>query len=97
MYGNGPARYFFFDDFLTPIGFIGALSHQFCDSCNRLRLSCEGKIQMCLFYHDQIDLKNVLNDPEKIQLKMKEAIYLKPKQHHFNEEISKTKMNQIGG
>ncbi len=96
-YGNGPARYFFFDDFLTPIGFIEALSHQFCDSCNRLRLSCEGKIQMCLFYPDQIDLKSVLNDPEKIQLKMKEAIHLKPKQHHFNEEISKTKMNQIGG
>jgi cyclic pyranopterin phosphate synthase len=58
--GNGPAVYYSLPGFTGKIGFISALSHEFCDSCNRLRLTSEGFLKTCLQYGDGVDLRSAL-------------------------------------
>ena len=65
--------------------------------CNRVRLSSVGRLKLCLFHSDGVDLKPYLNDLEELEKVMKEWIFKKPKEHHFEEEHSSTVMNEIGG
>lgn len=84
--GNGPAVYFHFRDFSGEIGFIDALSHKFCGSCNRVRLTSEGFLKPCLQYDAGADLKSMLRhqcSDEEIKARMYETVYSKPKGHHF--------------
>jgi cyclic pyranopterin phosphate synthase len=55
--GNGPARYYSLEGFQGKVGFISAISHQFCDQCNRVRLTAAGFLKTCLQYEHVIDLK----------------------------------------
>lgn len=55
--GAGPARYFRFADAAGTIGFISAMSEHFCGSCNRLRLTADGKLRNCLFSHSEVDIR----------------------------------------
>ncbi len=102
---NGPSRYFERPNSNQKIGFISALSHNFCETCNRIRLTCTGKLFMCLGQNDFVDLKYPLRE-QKIDdvVKMIEyAMSIKPKSHDF--EIKKNDyngyinryMNQTGG
>ena len=84
-------------EFQGYIGFIEALHNKFCDDCNRIRLSSVGRLKLCLFHSDGVDLKPYLNDLEELEKVMKEWIFKKPKEHHFEEEHSSTVMNEIGG
>jgi len=70
--GNGPAKLFKVKGTNARIGFITAISEHFCDSCNRLRLTSDGKLRLCLMRDDEIDLKSIIrgDNPEKL----KEAI-----------------------
>ena len=95
--GNGPAHYYTIPEFQGCIGFIEALHNKFCSECNRVRLSSVGRLKLCLFYSDGVDLKPYLNDLEELEKVMKEWIFKKPKEHHFEEEHSSTVMNEIGG
>ena len=95
--GNGPAHYYTIPEFQGYIGFIEALHNKFCSECNRVRLSSVGRLKLCLFYSDGVDLKPYLNDLEELEKVMKEWIFKKPKEHHFEEEHSSTVMNEIGG
>ena len=95
--GNGPAHYYKITDYQGYIGFIEALHNKFCQDCNRVRLSSVGRLKLCLFHMDGVDLKPYLNDLEELQKTMTFWIFKKPKEHHFEEEHSSTVMNEIGG
>ena len=95
--GNGPAHYIRIKNMKCVIGFIEALHHKFCHECNRVRLSSTGLLKLCLFHKNSISLKPYIGDREKLEEVMRDAIYMKPEQLHFEDEQSGTVMNQIGG
>lgn len=101
--GNGPARYYEFENFCGKIGFISPMSHQFCSECNRIRLTAEGRLKLCLHYDRGIELKPLLRDgmaDDEIREEIKCAIMGKPAAHDFGNEAAnsdKRKMVQIGG
>ena len=95
--GNGPAHYIRIKNMKCVIGFIEALHHKFCHECNRVRLSSTGSLKLCLFHKNSIALKPYIGDEIKLEEVMRDAIYMKPEQHHFEDEQSGTVMNQIGG
>ena len=82
---NGPSRYFTdkFND--MKIGIISAISHNFCDTCNRIRLTCTGKLYMCLGQNDFVDLKYALRNLSKIDIikQIEYAMSIKPQKHNF--------------
>lgn len=87
--GNGPAQYVSFEGFQGRIGFISAVSHKFCDSCNRIRLTAEGYLKLCLQYESGVDLRALLrNGASDIELEecMRQAIWKKPACHNFTGE-----------
>ena len=95
--GNGPAQYYQIAGYRGYIGFIEALHHKFCYQCNRIRLSSTGDLKLCLFHNDMINIRDYIDDEEKLTEVLKKAIYNKPKEHNFEDENSETLMNQIGG
>jgi cyclic pyranopterin phosphate synthase len=100
--GNGPAKYFRFPNAKGTIGFITPVSEHFCFSCNRLRLTSDGKLRPCLLAEDEIDLKKPLrNGISSMELKklIKEAAARKPSGHHLAEGyIPKDRpFSQVGG
>jgi len=96
---SGPASMYTIEGFKGLIGFISPMSHQFCHLCNRIRLTCDGKIRPCLGQNGEKDLIPVLrNHPENLDEFIRTAILEKPKGHHFGEEYKSTRsMNKIGG
>lgn len=85
---------------LGKIGFINPISCKFCSSCNKIRLTCDGKIKPCLHSGEEIDIKQFLGYKEKIIEALKLAIINKPLEHHLIEENksrSKKMMYEIGG
>ncbi len=83
---GGPARYYDVAETGTRIGFITPLSHNFCESCNRVRLTCTGTLYMCLGQEDAADLRAPLRaglHDEGLKAAIREAISRKPKGHDF--------------
>ncbi|MBX6746379.1 MAG: GTP 3',8-cyclase MoaA [Acetobacteraceae bacterium] len=84
---GGPARYVTVKETGRRIGFITPLTHNFCESCNRVRLTCTGTLYMCLGQEDAADLRKPLRDPavdeEGLREAIREAISRKPKGHDF--------------
>lgn len=102
--GNGPGHYYEFPGFAGKIGFISAVSHKFCESCNRVRLTAQGYLKTCLQYDVGVDLKELLRNgagDEEILKAAESAILRKPVGHQFTEEqgenIEMHAMSQIGG
>ena len=85
---GGPARYVRLEETGQKIGFITPLSHNFCESCNRVRLTCTGELYMCLGQEDMADLRAPLRDHPDTDAPLEEAIRaaigLKPKGHDFD-------------
>ena len=97
--GSGPAIYYRFPSALGTVGFISAMSNHFCGSCNRLRLTADGKIRPCLFSDREIDVKAALRGPDPqraVVASIREAIGIKPDEHH-EERGTERRMSQIGG
>lgn len=90
---SGPARYVSVKETGRNLGFITPLTHNFCESCNRVRLTCTGTLYMCLGQDDNADLKTVLREqgPDALENAIKHAIGRKPKGHDF--EISRQSSN----
>jgi cyclic pyranopterin phosphate synthase len=84
---GGPARYYVVKETGRRIGFITPMTHNFCESCNRVRLTCTGTLYMCLGQEDAADLRRVLRDPAVDEAGLREAILeaiaRKPKGHDF--------------
>jgi cyclic pyranopterin phosphate synthase len=84
---GGPARYVRVEELGLQLGFITPLTHNFCESCNRVRLTATGQLFMCLGQDDQADLKAVIrrvgSDEAAIDAALDEAISRKPKGHDF--------------
>ena len=103
--GNGPASYYSVEGFAGKIGFISAISHSFCDRCNRLRLTGTGLLKPCLASDAGIDLKSIVRgggDDGAIAEALRAAVALKPMRHDFyqpdgNSRHQKKNMFRIGG
>ncbi len=83
---GGPARYFDVAETGARVGFITPMTHNFCESCNRVRLTCTGTLYMCLGQDDAADLRRVLRagaSDAQLDLAIQEAITRKPKGHDF--------------
>ena len=85
---GGPARYVRLEETGQKIGFITPLTHNFCESCNRVRLTCTGELYMCLGQEDMADLRAPLRanpgDTAALEDAIRAAIRLKPKGHDFD-------------
>ena len=85
---GGPARYVRLEETGQKIGFITPLTHNFCESCNRVRLTCTGELFMCLGQEDNADLRGALrNHPDSdapLETAIRDAIARKPKGHDFD-------------
>ena len=102
--GNGPGHYYQFEGFCGKIGFISAVSHKFCDSCNRVRLTSGGFLKPCLQYETGTDLKKLLRQNESeacIRAAIEDTIRKKPHGHQFGKKQDGNSENrmmwQIGG
>lgn len=101
--GAGPARRFRFKGASGEVGFISPVSEHFCGSCNRLRLTADGKLRTCLFSDTEIDIRRALRDggsDEAVEELLFKAVKEKPERHHINENIFKKcsrTMSLIGG
>lgn len=81
---SGPARYFRFEGAPGAVGFINAVSHQFCSECNRIRLTADGKLRPCLFSETEIDLKTPIRSgasDSEIERLIRLSIEVKPEKH----------------
>lgn len=104
---GGPARYVRIEETGQKIGFITPLTHNFCESCNRVRLTCIGELYMCLGQEDWADLRTPLRNSPDSDAPLIEAIHKaigrKPKGHDFDYSRQKTEgqvsrhMSHTGG
>lgn len=102
--GAGPSTYRTFPSFTGRVGFISAVSHQFCHQCNRVRLTATGYLKTCLQYETGRDLKVLLDsgaDDAALRQAIAETIRQKPASHHFSTAAQSgdeaMNMHQIGG
>jgi GTP 3',8-cyclase len=99
---NGPASYFCFKESRQRVGFIGAMTNlHFCESCNKLRLTCDGKLRPCLGSHLEFDIKTPLRQgasDEELKRFFRDVVERKPQQHDFrNNYVPGRRMVAIGG
>jgi cyclic pyranopterin phosphate synthase len=101
--GNGPARYFAFRGAAGAVGVISPLSHDYCETCNRVRLSADGRLRLCLFGDHEIDLRTPVRagaSPDEIADILRGAMYIKPERHHLRLGEAASAMrafSEIGG
>lgn len=99
--GFGPAHYFRSDSLQGSIGLIDAMSHSFCGRCNRVRLTSEGYLKLCLCHSEGVDLRELLRSGAsdgQLRQAIAEAIAKKPARHSFQTCVDETRnMSQIGG
>ena len=79
--GNGPAAYYRFADAQGTIGVITPMSHNFCDDCNRMRLTADGQLRPCLFGAVQTPLREALRRGDDLTLLISETLRVKPERH----------------
>ncbi|SFG77992.1 GTP 3',8-cyclase MoaA [Neptunomonas qingdaonensis] len=101
---GGPSRYYRMQDSDTRVGFISPHSHNFCDSCNRIRLTVEGQLLLCLGRENAVDLRAVVRrypgDTERLKQTIIDAMQYKPKEHTFYQDDQPQVvrfMNMTGG
>ena len=101
---GGPSRYWRMGDSGSRLGFISPHSHNFCSTCNRVRVTVEGRLLLCLGNEHSVDLKQILrvnpNDDAPLRGAIVAALPLKPERHYFNleEEPQIVRfMNMTGG
>ena len=87
---GGPSKYYKIPNTKTRVGFISPHSHNFCEQCNRVRLTCEGRLLLCLGQEHSVDLRRVIRshpgDMEHLKQAIRDSMSIKPKGHDFNLE-----------
>lgn len=106
-YGNGPCHYYSLTGFQGKIGFISALSHQFCGQCNRIRLTSDGYLKTCLQYSEGVWLREKIRggcSDKELKEEIIRAVREKPAHHQFSKKTGYKDgaeegrfMSQIGG
>jgi len=97
------ARRYTFSDGVGEVGFINPVSHPFCSSCDRIRLTADGQLRTCLFATEETDLRAVLRsdaDDEKVAQTLRTAVWHKELKHHIGDKRFKRanrSMSMIGG
>jgi GTP 3',8-cyclase len=81
--GNGPATYFRFDGAAGTVGVITPMSHNYCDRCNRMRLTANGRLRPCLFGDIETDLRTPLRAGQPIEPLVRATLAIKPERHHL--------------
>lgn len=101
---GGPSRYFRVAGTATRVGFISPHSHNFCAACNRVRVTAEGRLLLCLGNEHSVDLKRVLRanpgDAGRLKEAIIDAMAFKPERHHFDlkaQPVIFRHMNATGG
>ncbi len=102
---GGPARYWRIPGTHTKVGFISPHSHNFCDSCNRVRITCKAELYPCLGQNDALDLmpalRNFTDDDAPLRQAIMDSMGIKPKGHDFNEQMTQPQvvrfMSMTGG
>lgn len=101
---GGPSDYFTIPNTKTRVGFISPHSHNFCNTCNRVRLTVEGRLLLCLGNEHSVDLKEILRSPDfnsdKLKQTIIDAMEIKPEKHEFNvkeQPVIFRYMNMTGG
>lgn len=81
--GNGPATYYRFPGARGTVGVITPMSHNFCDRCNRMRLTADGHLRPCLFGDLQTNLRDPLRRGDDLVPLVEETLRIKPERHHL--------------
>jgi GTP 3',8-cyclase len=101
--GNGPARYFAFTGARGAVGVISPLSHDYCERCNRVRLTADGRLRLCLFGDHALDLRTPLrsgSSEQQLAALLRSAMLIKPERHHLRLGETASRMrafSEIGG
>ncbi|UNM95564.1 GTP 3',8-cyclase MoaA [Ignatzschineria rhizosphaerae] len=100
--GQGPAKYYESPDGSFTFGLITPMSQHFCDACNRVRMSVDGTLYMCLGQEEAFPLREMLRDnctDEELQTAIRKAVDLKPHKHEFTTDATKIQriMSMTGG
>jgi cyclic pyranopterin phosphate synthase len=100
--GHGPAKYYRLERTGALVGFIGAITNQhFCETCNRIRLTADGKIRPCLGNHGEVDLRTALRrhaSEAELAALLRHAVAQKPQQHAFRDSYTPCRpMVAVGG
>jgi len=100
----GPSRYYGIAGSSTRVGFISPVSHNFCATCNRVRVTVEGRLLLCLGNEHSVDLRQILRehpgDQELLEATIRKAMDLKPERHYFYDKDAPQLvrfMNMTGG
>lgn len=97
--GNGPAKYYQWEGARGTIGVITPMTHTYCASCNRVRLTADGRLRTCLFGNHEVDLRTPLRAGEPLESFFRQALADKPKEHELLQmKIGGLRaLSQVGG
>ncbi|HET6495696.1 MAG TPA: GTP 3',8-cyclase MoaA [Thermoleophilia bacterium] len=96
-YGHGPARYWRLPGARGSLGFVAGVSDHFCGSCNRLRLTADGRLRTCLFSGEEVDVRPFLNRPADLRRVIEAAVAGKRYDRHREALANLRAMSEIGG
>ena len=96
-YGHGPARYWRVPGAKGSIGFIAGVSEHFCQTCNRLRLTADGRLRNCLFSGDEVDVRPLISRPAELRAAITAAAAAKSYDRYVEARANERAMSQIGG
>jgi cyclic pyranopterin phosphate synthase len=97
--GNGPAKYFRLDGGAGTVGIITPMTHTYCGSCNRVRLTADGRLRTCLYGDHEVNLRDPLRRGEALGGLFRQALAEKPKEHHLLQmQVGGLRaLSQVGG
>ena len=96
-YGHGPAQYWQIPGARGTIGFIAGVSEHFCETCNRLRLTADGRLRTCLFSGNEVNVRPLLSDPAVLRGAIETAVAGKMYDRCSEALANDRSMSQIGG
>ena len=97
--GNGPAKYYRIDQSPGTIGVITPMSHTYCGSCNRVRLTADGRLRTCLYGDHEVNLRDALRAGDPLEPLFRQALAEKPKEHNLLQmQVGGLRaLSQVGG
>jgi cyclic pyranopterin phosphate synthase len=96
-YGHGPAQYWHVPGALGTVGFIAGVSEHFCEDCNRLRLTCDGRLRTCLFSGEEIAVRPLIAEPVALRAAILKAVSGKSYDRCREAQVNDRAMSEIGG